>query len=183
MRSVEMRRHGHKTGPGNADLSEKGIAHATQMGWEELHGRGFTHFFISTLDRTRQTMQAFATGAGDFLNVEFEVFPLHTAISEMPEAMALWEGPCHDAEKRGEDMLACALDKATEEAEAIAKQSAVAFKEWITSLPEGANALVVHHSPFLELIAYGLFGERLKQLQPLEGFRIIERSGELKLEK
>ena len=57
------------------------------------------------------------------------------------------------------------------------------IQDWFETLPDDANVLVVHHSPFLELIAYGLFGEVLPQLQPCEGFKIIDEDGILKMQK
>lgn len=181
MKIIELRRHGRKTAPGDAPLSEEGVAHATQMGWEALHGKDFTQFFVSPLVRTTQTLEAFARGAGDFRLQDVAIFPPH-AVSELPDAMELWNGPCHEAEKRGEDMLTCALASSPQVAKRIADASAKAFRDWIATLPENARVLVVHHSPFLELMVYGLFGVRLPQLQPLEGFRIVERSGNLKRE-
>lgn len=183
MKTVELRRHSYKTGFGDADLSKKGIAHATQLGWEALHGKGYTHLYVSTLKRTHQTMKAFAQGAGDFPDVEPEVFPLHVSISQMPEAMQLWTGPCHNAEKRGQDMLQCALEMEHAAATEISRKAAEAFKKWVHSLPDGANALVVGHSPFLEMIALDLFDKRLAQLQPTQGFRVTEEDGQLSLKE
>jgi hypothetical protein len=76
-------------------------------------------------------------------------------------------------------MLQAALDEEPDLTNNIASKAATSFQRWIASLPDGSHALVVGHSPFMELIAYGLFGKILKQLQPCEGFRIIEESGEL----
>jgi hypothetical protein len=78
-------------------------------------------------------------------------------------------------------MLDAALNEAPQVAASIAQKGAAAFKKWLGELPEGAKALVIGHSPFLELIAYGLFDQKIKALAPCEGFQIIEDRERLSL--
>jgi hypothetical protein len=94
----------------------------------------------------------------------------------------LWTGVCNDADQAGEDKLSAALEKEPELTKLIARRGADSFRKWIDTLPEGTNALVVGHSPFLELIAYGLFEVIMPQLEPCEGFRIVEKENKLSFE-
>lgn len=120
-------------------------------------------------------------GAGDFPVIEPKIFAPHT-IASSPEGMSLWEGACNRAEHAGLDMLTAALTEEPRIAKDIAQKGAEAFRAWLNELPDGTHALVVGHSPFFELVAYDLFGVTLPQLQPCEGFKIIEKAGKLSLE-
>lgn len=55
----------------------------------------------------------------------------------------------------------------------LAAEYALLFEVWAASFPEGANVLVVGHSPHLEMMAFGLFGTMLTGLRECEGFRVI----------
>lgn len=182
MKNIQLRRHSIKQGPGDMDLSEEGIHLAQEIGKECLQGKNFTHIFVSPLKRTRDTAIAFMHGAGDFSQPLFQIFQPGVEVGGTEEALNLWSGVCNKAERAGQDMLQAALQKETEIAHKIATDSATSFKAWLVLLPDGANILVVGHSPFLELIAYGLFGTVLPQLQYCEGFTIIEDSRTLRLE-
>ena len=63
----------------------------------------------------------------------------------------------------------------------MAEEGAESFRKFVGFLPEEANALVVDHSPFLELLAYGLFDVVMKQLDFCEGFVIEEHEGAMRL--
>jgi phosphohistidine phosphatase SixA len=131
------------------------------------------------LNRTRQTLEIFKRCAGDFSEVEPQIFRPNAA-AETERGMTLWSGVCNTAEHRGEDMLEAALTKAPEISNEIAKDGASAFKQWLTGLPDSSQVLVVGHSPFLELIVFGLLNIKIPALQPCDGFRLIEVNGELK---
>ena len=178
MKIIELRRHSKKSAPGNSNLSPAGIELAERVGATELQGKRFTHLFISPLQRTKDTLIAMQRGATDFPAVEPQNFAPH-AVAE--SGMSLWEGACNRAEHAGQYMLAAALNDDPDTARAIAHKGAEAFKVWLNELPHDAHALVIHHSPFLELIAYSLFGVQLPQLQPCEGFTIIEELDKLRL--
>lgn len=64
MKTIEFRRHSIKDGTGNYMIGPNGYAFARRVGERQLRDRGFTHFFVSTLWRTRQTLAAFAEGTG-----------------------------------------------------------------------------------------------------------------------
>ena len=174
MRLVEIRRHSIKQGSGNADLSPAGFELAQQIGMQQLRGRTFTALFQSPLKRTQETLQAFAQGAGDFPKIEPLSFPPHLLVSTTAEALALWSGVCHEAEAHGEDMMEAALTKSSLTARSIAYDAAVAFKQWLAEMPNDTQALVVGHSPFIELMMLGLFDRIFPQLSWCEGFRVIE---------
>ena len=181
MKRVSLFRHSTKNGIGDSELSPEGIELAKKIG-QKLRGQEFTRLYISPLSRSGATMKAMAEGAGDFPEQEPKLFPPH-GVSATPDGMALWQGVCHEAEKVGEDMMQAALNQDAEVANKVAHDGAEAFQTWIATLPENANVLVVHHSPFLELIAYGLFGEVMPRLQPCEGFQVVEENGVLKMKK
>lgn len=181
MRTVELRRHSTKAGYGNASLSLEGVERAERIGLEEMRGKGYTHFFISTLPRTGETLDALRRGAGDFADTSPEIFPVGLEVSTGRDGMRLWDGVCAKAEIEGRDKMVAAMTEDTEVAEKVAKAAAASFTAWIATLPEGAHVLVIHHSPFLEMIAYGLFGTTMPELEPCDGFFIIAENGELRL--
>jgi len=180
MKRIELYRHSIKTQPGNADLSPDGVTLAEKIG-EGLRGKAFTHLFVSSLKRTQDTMDAFARAAGDFPHVPYAVFLPHTSVSNTQEGLSLWSGACNRAEHRGEDKMRAALKEEPEIAQRVAKEGAESFRRFVEQLPDGACALVVDHSPFLELVVYGLFDVVMKQLGFCEGFVIEEHDGVLKL--
>lgn len=180
MKNIYLLRHSTKVTVGDSALSREGLELAKNVGLTKLLGKQFTHLYVSPLSRSIDTLKALAEGAGDFPKQEPSIFPPHS-VSITLDGMALWEGVCHEAEKAGQDMMRAAMTKDKDRAEKIASKGGAAFKEWLASIPDGSNVLVVHHSPFLELIAYNLFGEVLRQLQPCEGFRVIEENGVLTL--
>lgn len=182
MKKIYLLRHSTKANTGDSDLSTEGVELARKIGKTKLRGKGFTDLYVSPLSRSGETMKFLMEGARDFPEQEPKIFPPHS-VSATPDGMALWEGVCHEAEKVSEDMMQAAVKQDAVRAEKIAKDGAAAFRNWIATLPENSNVLVVHHSPFLELIAYGLFEKILPQLQSCEGFKIIEESGVLRIQK
>lgn len=170
-----------KQGPGDTDLSENGMRLAEEVGRQFLHGQKFNKVFVSSLKRTQDTAIGFMRGAGDFPELSLELFQPGEDVGGTEEALGLWSGVCNQAEHAGEDMLQAALHKAPAIAQGIAIQAAASFKKWLTLLPHETKALVVGHSPFLELIVYGLFEKILPQLDYCEGFEITETNGELRL--
>ncbi|PJC24376.1 hypothetical protein CO057_03135 [Candidatus Uhrbacteria bacterium CG_4_9_14_0_2_um_filter_41_50] len=180
MKTIYLFRHSTKSSVGDAPLSQEGIHLAKIIGHDKLSGKDFTHLFISPLSRSADTLKSMTEGAGDFLDIKPTIFPPH-AVSADSDGMTLWEGVCHEAELAGEDMMQAALQKDSVRAESIAKESAQAFTNWVASMPDDSRVLVVHHSPFLELMVYGLFNKVLPQLQPCEGCVIIENHGKLQL--
>lgn len=181
MKNIYLLRHSIKETVGDSVLSPEGLELARNIGLTKLSGKRFTHLYASPLSRSVDTLKALAQGAGDFPKQEPSIFPPHS-VSATSDGMALWEGVCHEAERSGLDMMDAAMTKDKERADKIAKEGALAFKEWLNSIPENSSVLVVHHSPFLELVVYGLFGEILQQLQPCDGFRIIANEGRLTFE-
>ncbi len=182
MKKVELYRHSIKLGHGDCDLSPEGIEKAMAMGRELLRGKGYTHLYVSPLIRTTETINAFALGAGDFPDVTLQEFPPHVTVSTSQEAMRLWTGVCHRAEAHGTDMLQAVLEQEAEVGQVVAAEAAKAFVLWLKDLPEEAHALVVGHSPFLELMIYGLFNKQLTQFQPCDGACITFNDGVLSLE-
>lgn len=172
MKTIQFRRHSIKQGPGDTDLSEEGIKLAEEIGRRSLQKKNFNRIFVSTLKRTQDTAMGFMRGAGDFPDAPLLTFQPGVEVGGTKEALALWSGVCNRAEHAGEDMLQAALKKELVAARNIATQSAISFKKWLASLPDETRTLVVGHSPFMELMVYGLFEEILPQLDYCEGFEI-----------
>lgn len=120
-------------------------------------------------------------GAGDFSALPLQLFQPGVEVGGTKDALELWGGVCNQAEHAGQDMLQAALKKEPILSQDIATKSAASFKRWLALIPDGARALVVGHSPFMELMVYGLFKKILPQLDYCEGFEIIEINGELQL--
>ena len=182
MKTIEFRRHSIKQSHGDTDLSQAGVERARDVGRGELHGKAFTHLFVSPMKRTGDTLEAFAQGAGDFPAVAPALFPPHVEVSQTEEGLRLWSGACHRAEQHGSDMLQGAFAEEPQLAQDISTKAAASFRMWVDALPDGAHALVIGHSPFMELIVYGLFGTVLPQLGFCEGFVITDEEGELRLD-
>lgn len=181
MKTIELRRHSIKSGPGDSNLSQAGIAFAERVGELALRNRNFTHLLVSSLQRTGDTMAAFARGAGDFSMTETGLFLTNPDVFGTENALQLWHGVCYQAELAGEDMMTAILTQDKTEAERITADATTQFRLWLDSLSVDAQVLVIHHSPSLELLAYGLFGVVLPQLQPCDGFRITIRGEQLTL--
>ncbi len=165
----EFRRHSIKDGPARGMIGPRGWSFAREVGRRQLRGKGFTHFFGSTLWRTHQTLAAFDEGAGDF---HCKWTPEHAGFYvELPGLMELWKA-CAIGAKRGIDMMQTALTHDPELADRAAKACAAKFGEWLPSFPDGAHVLVVGHSPNMELLALGLTGLVMPGLSECRGFRL-----------
>ena len=175
----EFRRHSIKDGPARGMIGPRGWALAREVGRRQLRGREFTHFFGSALWRTHQTLAAFDEGAGDF---RCKRTPEHAAFYvELPGLMELWKA-CADGAKRGFDMMSTALATDPELADLAARRCAEKFRAWLPSFPDGSRALVVGHSPNMELLALGLTGIAIPGLSECRGFRLTVVDGAYALE-
>ena len=151
----EFRRHSIKDGSARGVIGPRGYALAREVGEQQLRWQPFTHFFGSTLWRTHQTLAAFYEGAGNMCS---KFTPEHAQFYlDWPELMGLWK-ECAEGAKRGEDMMRVALNHDFELTHRAAIEVANKFREWTQSFPDGARILVVGHSPYMELIPYGLEG-------------------------
>lgn len=168
MITLELRRHSVKDGVGGYAIGPRGYDLARQVG-VELRGRNFTHFFVSPLWRTQQTLAAMAEGAEDF-DLQFGpfLFPPHVRATEH-DGMALWGGVCKEAEQEGEDMYAAVRQVAPQVVLDIARDGGRLFREWAEALPHNASVLVIGHSPYLEMIVEDVTGIALRAFAPCEG--------------
>ncbi|NBS41486.1 phosphoglycerate mutase family protein [bacterium] len=183
MKTIEFRRHSIKDGTGGYMLGSHGYAFARRVGEKQLRGRGFTHFFVSTLWRTHQTLAAFAEGAGDFdIKRVPEFDPFFEISGKEEDAIALWHGACRTAEMAGLDMMSESLQYEKTRVDNVARLVVDAFRPWLAGLPDGANVLMVGHSPLSEFVPYGLFGVVLPGLRECNGFRLIEDGAGLRLD-
>ncbi len=167
---LEFRRHSLKDGPTGREIGPHGYDLARAVGHAQLRGRGFNRFFVSVFWRTQQTLAAFAEGAGDFApEVGAELSPIY---ADWPELRPMWRY-CRQAEKRGEDLVLAALRHDERLARRAAAEAGRLFMAWSATLPDGAKVLTVGHSPYLELIPFGLLGVQLPSLRECEGFRLL----------
>ncbi len=168
-RIVEIRRHSIKDGFKHGTIGPMGHALARAVGARQLRGRGFTEYHASLLWRTVQTMAAFGEGAGDFTAYFAPQQP--DVYLPWPELFELWR-TCHAAAKRGEDMVRAALAADRDLSARAASEGSQLFRRWALALPENANALVVGHSPYMELILHGLSDVLIPGLAECQGFRV-----------
>ncbi len=168
-RTFEFRRHSIKDGPGGDVIGPRGYALARSIAGQDLRGRDFGGFFVSSYWRTVQTMAAFAEGAGDFA-LKFQPDPAPIYL-DWPELRPLWRA-CRQAELRGEDLLQAALQHDAALTRRAAAAVADRFRQWACSVDDGRNYLVVGHSPYLEMLVLGLFGLTLASLRECRGFRV-----------
>ena len=167
---IEFRRHSIKDGPTPQILGPNGYRLARLVGEHQLRGRGFTRFFVSTFWRTHQTLVAFAEGAGDFTMV---MSPDYAPIYLMTDDVrACWK-VCGEAEKRGENIVETAFAYDQELALRIATDTAQLCRDWVGGMEPGTRALVIGHSPSMELMLFGLSGVLIPGLSECQGFRYV----------
>lgn len=172
--TFEFRRHSIKDGPTSAAIGPKGYAFARAVGAAQLRGRAFNAFFTSGFWRTQQTLAAYAEGAGDF-RIKFtpQSPPIYVERSDVWE---LWR-ICREAEIRGEDMMTAALAHDGGLVHHLASEVAALFRTWAATFDGVTHALVVGHSPHMEILAFGLSGTVLPGLKECEGIRIAFDGG------
>ena len=166
----EFRRHSIKDGAKSGTIGPKGCALARAVGAAQLRGCRYNHYFASGLWRTHQTLAAFDEGAGDFGLYQSPTQPPFYLM--WPEVFDLWRY-CHKASKRGEDMLQAAIDYDKALVDRASAEISRLFMEWAATLPSNTNALIVGHSPSMEMILYGMLGVQMPSLKECQGFRLI----------
>lgn len=165
----EFRRHSVKDGPTSASIGPKGYELARAVGRRQLRGGAFTHYYVSTFWRTQQTLAAFAEGAGDFA---MKLGPgLPPVYLDEPEVWELWD-VCGRAEKRGQDMNRYAYAYDDGLYVRLSRKIADLFRTWAEGFPEGSRALVIGHSPHVELLSYGLTDSLVSGLKECQGIRV-----------
>lgn len=172
--TFEFRRHSIKDGPTSAAIGPKGYAFARAVGAEQLRGRAFNAFFASGFWRTQQTLAAYAEGAGDF-RIKFtpQSPPIYV---ERSDVWDMWR-ICREAEIRGEDMMAAALAHDGGLVRQLSTEVAALFRSWSATFDSGTHALIVGHSPHMEILALGLSGSVVPGLKECEGIGIALDGG------
>lgn len=166
---VEFRRHSIKDGATTDVIGSKGFELARAVGRTQLRGRRFTHYAVSELWRTGQTMAGFDEGAGDFT---LKHGPLTAPFNlKDARARAIFTG-IQPADQAGLDLFqtALALDRKT--VDWMARKLAQLFRKWAGQFGRCDRVLVVNHSPSAEILAYGLTGIIMPSLRECEGFRL-----------
>jgi broad specificity phosphatase PhoE len=172
-RTVEFRRYSTDKSLTSMPPFFDGVQLAEVVGRVQLKARSFTSLFVSPTRHTGQTLNAFARGAGDFPNVMPNLFLPYMRTGRSPAALKFWNGICAEAERGRFDAMEAAKERCPDEFEALSKHSARTFISWLGEQPRNINALVVGHSPFIEMIGYGFLGVRIPQLQPCDGYRLF----------
>ncbi len=173
---IEFRRHSIRDGANPQMIGPLGYKLTRLAGEHQLLGKNFSHFFVSPLYRTHQTLAAFAEGAQDFdLKYAPPVAPLNVVSSD---TQILWK-TCWEASKNGVDLMGAAFSTHAEIAEKVAVSMTDLFKTWSSEFADNSRILVVGHSPALELMLYGATGIKIPSLSFCEGFRIIKKGEEL----
>lgn len=159
---LTIRRHSVKgTGVLKDMLAQEGIDKARRVGAEQMRGRGFTGVFVSPMIRTAQTAMAFIEGAGDVTIGEcgFRVMPL-LGNATMAEWIARSGG-------RGNLVEIEANDPEFIQGVEVALRGT--YRQIINLTPEGGHALVVTHTPCLELAVRALTGQTIGSMKECEG--------------
>ena len=169
MAVFEFRRHSIKDGDPKGTIGPKGKLFARAVGERQMQNKKFDRYCISTVPRTKQTLEAIADGAG-WSDIEEKTSFAHIYLVS-PELQEMWR-VCHAAEKRGEDMVAAASSHDTELVRRTSVEVAQLFRTWARTLPREERVLVIGHSPHLEFLALGLTGLKMPGLKECQGFRI-----------
>jgi phosphohistidine phosphatase SixA len=190
MAIFEFRRHSIKDGVPKGTLGPNGLLLAARVGRELMRGKEFDLFCISSYERTRETLAAFADGA-QWHDVERRTTFAPICL-DWPELRHLWD-VCHEAEKSGADMMQtalghdammlAALGHDARSAQNAATSIAALFRAWVLTLKDDARVLVIGHSPYMELLVLGLTTDVSPGLPPIvlpglkecQGFRIHTR--------
>lgn len=172
MATFEFRRHSIKDGDKKGTVGARGKLFARAVGDQLMRNKRFDRYCVSGFERTAQTLEAFAEGAGwTDVKEKADLAPLYM---HSPELQKMWDA-CREAQEQGRDIVAAAFDHDA----GLAKRTSVVilelFMEWVLSLPREGHVLVIGHSPHLELLAYGISRGRLVGLKECEGFRIHTR--------
>lgn len=178
---IEVRRHSIKDGDAQRKtIGPLGRAFAHAIGEKQLRGRNFNRFFVSPLERTVQTLAEFARGAGDFNGAHLAA-TIPDIYVHWDRLKPLWRA-CHIGETKQLDMVDTFWATDREVAAEAQEEYLRRFTAFAASLPDGINALLVGHSPHLELIAHAIDGVKMPGLKECEGFGIVY-DGELGLDR
>jgi broad specificity phosphatase PhoE len=174
MAIFEFRRHSIKDGDPKGTCGPKGIAFAKAVGSQLMLGKEFTHYCVSTFPRTQQTLAAMAEGARwQDVNSRTSMPPIYLDWASLQEVWRI----CHEAEKRGEDMMRAAALYDQALITAASKVIANLFESWVLQLPDDAQVLIIGHSPHMEMLVYGITdnvipGMVIPGLKECQGFRV-----------
>ena len=165
LRRLEIRRHAVKGRELASDyLSPEGIEQAHQLG-RSLRV-GYTHLFSSGAQRATQTLACILAGMGR---------PVLTGVQIRPGLASPRESEWRDAARAAGT---ADLARLLESHEALVRQEsdrlAAEVRDILSTLPEGAYALAIGHTPLIECAVYGLTGKTPAPLRELEGFTLTE---------
>ncbi len=170
----EFRRHSIRDGAANGEMiGPRGYRLGRMVGERQLRGKKFSHFFVSRLYRTHQTLAAFAEGAGDFSLAFAPMLAPPCIVS--PDRNELWLA-CLEAQAKGQGKVESVSYNRAEIDEKIGSLMANLFKVWSDSFADGSRVLVIGHYPAIELLLSGVVtDQKIPSLGSCEGFRIIKK--------
>jgi broad specificity phosphatase PhoE len=170
MRAVELRRHAPRD-PDADRLSPEGQRLALEVG-RNLPG-GYSAVFSSPAKRAAETVAWLLKGLGQ----------------PLPEHHGVAEGLASQVEERWRAAAKSAGGGRIDDFQRVdpelvdteAPRLAAAVRDILSSIPEGARALAVGHSPLIEAATYSLTGTVIEPLSECEGVLIEDEDGGLRL--
>jgi broad specificity phosphatase PhoE len=167
---VELRRHTDNEGD---VLTPEGVRAAVEIG---SHLAGGYDLLVSTgAQRATQTLACFLAGLGE----------------TVPQGVVVEPGLRSGAEERwraayetvGSGTLEALREADPELVEEDSAALGAALRRVLESLPEGARALVVGHSPTSEAAVLGLTGQIVEPISKGGGVLVVEEDGVVRVEK
>jgi broad specificity phosphatase PhoE len=165
---VELRRHTDADGD---VLTPEGVSAAVEIG-ARLAG-GYDLLVSTGAQRATQTLACFLAGLGERVPQGVVVEPgLRSAAEER------WRAAY---EKAGSGTLPALREADPELVEEDSAALAAALRRVLESLPDGARALVVGHSPTNEAAVLGLAGEIVEPISKGDGVLVVEEDGAVRV--
>jgi len=165
LRRLEIRRHAAKGFDLDGDcLSPEGIESALELG-RSLRV-GFTHLYSSGAQRATQTLACILAGMGR---------PVQNGVVIRPGLAsprdADWRAAVRSA---GTGHLATLLERTPDLVREESTRLAAELREILSTLPEGAYAFAIGHTPLIESAIYGITSKTPDPLTELEGYLLTE---------
>lgn len=170
MRYVELRRHTDSDGDA---LTPDGVAAAQAVGRDRLHPP-YAAFVSTGAARATQMLEILRHAAGqDDVRITV-VAGLRSSVEDR------WRGAARAAGKHADVEAMRAIDPDLVERDSWLLGAAL--RQVVQSLPDGARALVVGHSPTHEAAVLGLAGRVVPPLGKGEGVLLTEDDGRYRVE-
>lgn len=179
IRRARLLRHAEKGGaaPFKDMLSPKGIGDARAYGENTLRGMQHTHIAVTGWLRTAQTAMGAIEGAGDVVVPhldQIELIARDPASAEFKDIVAAMKATGKEKPSI-DDFMSAAPAYVNDAADMFGGR----LGSYLLGLPDGAHALVVGHSPIIELALHSLTRGAIVQPLPELGWVDVEYEVEL----